>query len=100
MTEVPGYPGPVTTHSETMLQPSQENRLPNPNSRNNQNHTYTDFDEKEADSSSSSMAVFEKDDPRFENGASQLPASAEPILDSIPTESDEESDTSGDLEKQ
>ena len=72
MTEVPGYAGPVTTHSETMLQPSQENMLPNPpawspNSRNNQNHTYTDFDEKEADSSSSSMADFEKDDPRFEN---------------------------------
>ena len=105
MTEVPSYPSPVTTHSETMLQPSQESSLPNlprrnPNIRNTQNHTYTDFDEKEEDSSSSSIADFEKDDPRFENGASQLPLSAGPILDSVPTESDEESDTSGDLEKQ
>ena len=84
MTEVPGFPGPIPTHSETMSRPSPSS----PNSHNDQNHYHTNFDEKEGDSLRSTMEDFEKDDPRLSAGTGAGP------------NSDEESDNNGDLEKQ
>ena len=65
-----------------------------------ENHSHTSLDEKEEDSSSSITGDFEKDDHQFENGASQLPVNVASVLDSLPTDSDNESANNGDLEKQ